>query len=125
MKYLFALSLLAFSVSSRAEPLHTFGIHLFFNEKEFVDTLYLVKAADGTLHGTMNVPNDFEGSVENLTETATNLVFDLPVPKNATRPAMVFHYEGRFFDAGHRQLTGFVTMKGTNEFVAAFVGFPR
>ncbi|MGZ3653597.1 MAG: hypothetical protein ACXVB9_21610 [Bdellovibrionota bacterium] len=118
------LALALFATSARAaDSAGTFGLHLFFDEKEFVDVLTVSRTGAGALHAHMSVPNDFEGDINVISEQGNTLVFDLPVPKNASRPDLLFHYDGRFFDDSKKQLTGFVTMNG--EFVASFVAFRR
>ncbi len=117
---------LASPAALAAATTQTFGIHLYFDEKEYVDTLTLTSDDAGQFTGDMHVPNDFDGPLENLTVTQDRLAFDLLVPKNGSRPTdLVFHYEGRFFDASQSQLTGFVTIKDELPFVAAFVAFKR
>src|SRR5688500_10214021 len=63
-----------------------YGIHLFFNEREFVDVLKIRELQDGSLEGEMHVPNDFDGTIKNVSLDKTILTFDLPVPKNSARP---------------------------------------
>lgn len=107
-------------------PVTTYGIHLYFNEQEFVDILVINKDADGVLTGDMHVPNDFDGKVSNLVVTDEKIIFDLLVPKNASRPTdLMFHYEGKFFDKSLNQMIGFVSIEGEPGFVASFVGFIR
>ncbi|MEA9356240.1 hypothetical protein SHI21_08505 [Bacteriovorax sp. PP10] len=107
-------------------PVTTYGIHLYFDEQEFVDILVINKDADGVLTGDMHVPNDFDGKVSNLVVNDEKIVFDLLVPKNSSRPTdLMFHYEGKFFDKSLNQMIGFVSIKGESGFVASFVGFIR
>lgn len=104
----------------------TYGIHFFFDEKEFVDVLILNKDESGALTGEMQVPNDFDAKVTSLIVKDKEISFDLLVPKNSSRPTdLLFHYEGKFFDNSLNQLTGFVSIKGEPGFVASFVGFVR
>jgi hypothetical protein len=118
------LALALFTTSAHAaDSAGTFGLHLFFDEKEFVDVLTVTRNDTGALRGHMSVPNDFEGEINVISEQGNTLAFDLPVPKNASRPDLLFHYEGRFFDDSKSQLTGFVTANGN--FVASFVAFRR
>ncbi|MCM2277120.1 MAG: hypothetical protein NDJ89_03520 [Oligoflexia bacterium] len=122
---LLALTVISGSVQAAAPPA-TYGIHLFFDEREFVDVLTLEKDEADNLKGHMDVPNDFAGDVTNLKLQGDSLQFDLFVPKNSARPQdLIFHYEAKFFDTTHRQLAGFVTLKGQKSFVASFVGFLR
>jgi hypothetical protein len=129
MKMLFIAIVMLFA-GIQAHAAHTvktdtYGIHLFFNEKEFVDVLALTNEM-GLIHGTMHVPDDFDGPVLNYQTDGLKMSFDLLVPKNAARPEdMIFHYEARFFDAEKKQLTGFVTIKDSPGFVASFTGFQR
>lgn len=103
-----------------------YGIHLYFNEKEFIDVLTLEQTPEGELRGRMHVPDDFDGELQNIQLDSAHLSFDLLVPKNASRPTdLLFHYQGTFFDSSHRQLVGYVTIRGAPEFVASFVGFLR
>lgn len=129
MRFLSALVLLGLVTGpafAHASPVETYGIHLFFNEREFIDVMTLEHRDDGALTGAMHVPNDFDGPLLNTATTGENLSFDLNVPANASRPqALVFHYEGRFFDTSHDQLIGFVTLKGESGFIASFTGFRR
>lgn len=104
----------------------TYGLHLFFDEREFVDVLSLKNEAGGPLSGHMSVPNDFEGDLLNLKLEGNELGFDLFVPKNSSRPQdLVFHYQGRYFDQAQRQIIGYVTLKDQPDFVASFVAFLR
>ena len=124
MKYLLlALTALLMQTASAADSnTRTYGIHLFFNEKEFVDVLTITGRSSGTMH----VPNDFDGKIENLLMFGGGIAFDLFVPKNASRPTdMVFHYRGFFFDESEKQLHGDVSMDDGKTFVATFVGFLR
>lgn len=127
----FALILSALPVlgarAAKAAPVYVgeYGIHLFFDEKEFVDTLTL-RVDEGKVVGVMEVPNDFTGSVSNLAINHQGMRFDLLVPKNAARPNdLTFHYEVRAFAPDHAQFIGFVTIPGQPGFVASFVGFRR
>ncbi len=107
-------------------PHEVYGIHLYFDEKEFVDEMTISRPETGELTGRMHVPNDFDGDLENIKLDQNEISFDLLVPRNAARPKdLVFHYEGRFFDSSHNQLIGFVTLKGESGFVASFTGFRR
>ena len=142
--FVFALAALAFSTASlagtatnsqpatptnkpaAADLTGTYGLHLYFNEKEFVDVVTLQRDARGALTGHMSVPDDFEADLLDLEESDGLLTFDLPVPKNASRPVdLMFHYEARLFDASGKQSAGFVTLKGEKDFVASFVMFRR
>ncbi len=114
------------ATSARSEVVGEYGIHLFFNEKEFVDVMKVQRASDGSLTGDMHVPNDFDGPLSNFFIDGKEVKFDLFVPKNAARPSdLIFEYRGRFFDETHSQLIGFVTIKGEEKFVASFVAFKR
>lgn len=120
------LGLNGFTSAQAADtPDLTYGIHLFFNETEFVDVLTL-KNKKGQLEGEMDVPNDFKGPLKNIQFKDKKITFDLFVPKNSARPRdLIFHYEGQFFDKSRKQLVGYVTLKDSSEFVASFVGFLR
>lgn len=112
--------------AANVQPIGTYGIHLFFDEKEFIDVLVIEKKTDGSLSGRMEVPNDFENKIENVIVKDKTLSFDLLVPKNSSRPKdLIFHYEGIFFNETFGELAGFVTIKGQSEFVASFLGFIR
>ncbi len=136
MKYiLLALSLLltthsanAVNVDTSLNPTvvkKTYGLHLFFNEQEFVDVL-TIEEGMCVLQGHMSVPNDFEGDIENIVKVGNKLEFDLLVPKNAARPNdMIFHYSGTFFDSDEKQLIGYVTLKDDSKFIASFTAFQR
>jgi hypothetical protein len=117
-----------------------YGLHLFFDEREFVDVLTLELLPDGTLRGHMSVPKDFEGDLTNIRfeqgdkvydSVPPHIAFDLFVPKNAARPKdLVFHYEGYFFDQNLSELSGFVSLASrptgpSADFVASFVAFLR
>ena len=126
-----AVSLLFTGLISQAGPvphkkISTYGIHLFFNETEFIDLLTIEKSELGFTVGHMSVPDDFEGAVTNLQIVGLKITFDLLVPKNNSRPQdMIFHYEGTFFDSTLAQVTGYVTLKNQTDFIASFVGFLR
>jgi len=103
-----------------------YGIHLFFDEREFVDVMTVSKNPEGILEGRMFVPQDFEGPLLDLKIDDLKIEFDLLVPKNASRPTdLIFHYVGQFFDQKKEQITGFVTIRGSPEFTASFVAFKR
>ncbi len=114
------------ALASEVKFTKTYGIHLYFNEQEFVDVLTLTRNSDGSLTGEMHVPNDFDGKITNVLMFGGGISFDLFVPKNAGRPQdLMFHYSGRFFDGSEEQLIGFVKADNDKEFVASFVGFIR
>lgn len=132
MKTLTAYSMIATLAGTPAlaqAPSHlteVYGIHLYFDEKEFIDVLTLKRLPDGRIVGKMDVPNDFTGQIQNLVLKGQSIAFDLQVPKNAARPRdLMFHYEGHFYDPSRRQLAGFVTLKNQTAFIASFVGFRR
>lgn len=126
ISFLFLLLTVNMAFANVSAPVKTYGIHLFFDEKEFVDVLVLNKDESGVLVGDMHVPNDFDGKVTNLILNEQEISFDLLVPKNSSRPTdLIFHYEGKFFDKSLNQMTGFVSIKGEAGFVASFVGFAR
>ena len=117
---------MSFANEQKYEAIGKYGIHLFFNEQEFVDVLQIYPHFDGELYGIMYVPNDFDGEISDLKIEGLAIEFDLFVPKNDSRPKdLIFHYEGQFFNLNYEQLKGFVTLKDENEFVASFVGFKR
>ncbi len=124
-----ALALCSLSLNAKlfaAESVSVYGLHLFFSEAEAVDVLTLTETKDGLLSGQMFVPNDFEGPLLNLAGDDLKLSFELLVPKNIGRPNdLIFVYEGQFFDATKRQLTGFVRLKNQSGFIASFVAFKR
>lgn len=123
---LMTIGLLFLSASAQADVEGQYGIHLFFNEKEFVDVMTIRRSSTGALVGDMHVPNDFEGPLANLFVRGTDLAFEVLVPRNGSRPQdLVFEYRGRFFDGTHEQVSGFVTIKGRPGFVASFIGFKR
>lgn len=104
----------------------TYGIHLFFDESEFIDILTIHTLATGLQSGEMVVPNDFTGPIKNVKNEELKFSFDLFVPRNMSRPKdLVFHYEGQYFDATRTQMIGFVTIKDQPGFVASFTGFLR
>jgi hypothetical protein len=103
-----------------------YGIHLFFNETEFIDTMTISQNEEGKLLGEMLVPNDFDGKLENIHLKGKSIRFDLFVPKNTSRPKdLIFHYEGVFHAKDYKQIIGFVTLKGQTDFVCSFTGFKR
>lgn len=129
-KILLTLAVLVASHSAAAAhadtKTETYGIHLFFNETEFVDVLTISTDANGTMTGHMFVPNDFEGAIENIHGSELSISFDLFVPKNLARPTdLVFHYKGQFFDKSRRHIIGYVTLKNEDQFLASFTGFIR
>lgn len=112
--------------SDANQSLQTYGIHLYFNETEFVDVMSINEIKPAVFEGSMHVPNDFDGKLENIHVNGLEISFDLFVPKNSARPQdLIFHYKGFYFDVSKTQLMGFVTIKGTQNFVASFVGFKR
>lgn len=124
-----ALTLTAAFANAALAPLvesKTYGIHLYFDETEFIDVLIVNKFADGAIKGEMQVPNDFTGVIQNVKIAGQKITFDLLVPKNLSRPTdLMFHYEGQFFDATQTQLIGFVNIRDQPGFVASFTGFLR
>ena len=131
MKTIILLATIFFSQLSYAqqinfEPQGEYGIHLFFNETEFIDVLTFSKNDKGELVGLMHVPNDFDGEITDFKINGLSISFNLFVPKNTARPDdLIFHYTGEFFDASQKQLKGFVTIEGKSDFVASYVGFKR
>lgn len=113
------------SVSAFASE-KTYGLHLFFDEKEFVDVLKLKTLGHSVCLGHMSVPDDFEDDISNCISTGLDITFDLLVPRNSSRTKdMVFEYHGRFFDRTHKQMIGYVKLKRTERFIASFVAFER
>lgn len=128
LSLLFSLILLTSTLSSAdtSPKTETYGIHLFFNEQEFVDVMSLTYDKTSAVKGFMHVPNDFDGPLENIMITGQEITFDLFVPKNSARPEdLTFHYKGQFFDASKKQIIGYVTLKDQADFVASFTGFLR
>lgn len=126
LNYVFAALIVITGGHAQASVPGEYGIHLFFNEKEFVDTMTISKNSQGNLVGNMDVPQDFSGPLVNLKIDGLKLEFDLFVPKNSSRPVdLVFHYVGHFFDETHNQLIGFVTIEGSKNFTASFTAFKR
>ncbi len=113
--------------ATKAEVTGLYGMHLFFNEKEFIDTVQIVRLPNGQLTGHMDVPQDFKGKLLNIQFQGQRMVvFDLVVPKNPSRPQeMIFNYKLLFFDSSHNQFIGFVTIKNQPGFTASFVGFKK
>ncbi len=122
-----AILSLGYSCVGKAEMTGTYGLHLFFNEKEFIDIVKISKGPGGQLIGDMIVPNDFNGKLLNIKHSDQQMSFDLFVPKNSARPKdMIFSYRLIFFDnSTHSQFVGFVNLQGQPQFVASFVGFKR
>lgn len=103
-----------------------YGLHLFFNEKEFVDVMTIDTNEQGELTGEMFVPDDFDGKLLNIKHDGLKLTFDLFVPKNRARPVdLIFHYKLQFHAQDAKEFIGFVTLKDETDFVASFVGFKR
>lgn len=130
MKKLLKIALLLMLINTTILAQNTvsgeYGVHLFFNEKEFIDVMTLHQNEAGEIIGKMYVPNDFSGKIHNIKLAGRNLSFDLFVPRNSARPKdLIFHYEGIFFKKDYEQLIGFVTIKGDSDFVASFTGFKR
>lgn len=120
------MALIFTTTAAFAGTTKTYGIHLFFNEQEFVDVLILNTNENGDIAGEMKVPNDFDAKVDNLVVSSQRITFDLLVPKNSSRPKdLIFQYEGNFFDLNQREIAGFVKIQGEAGFVASFVGFLR
>ena len=128
MKILIGFCLLLLATAQSFARTDVYGLHLFFNEKEFVDVLTLEyhEGVDVIKGGHMDVPNDFDGPIINPVAFSGQLRFDLFVPKNSSRPKdLVFDYRAFFFDETRNQMYGYVTLKGSDEFVASFVAFKR
>lgn len=121
-----ALVSISYGPIAKAEMTGTYGLHLFFNEKEFVDIIRITKRPDGQLSGDMIVPNDFNGKLLNIKTSERQMTFDLFIPKNSARPKdMVFSYRLLFFDNSHNQFVGFANLQGQPTFIGSFVGFKR
>lgn len=113
-------------VLAQVQSTEVYGIHLYFDERPYVDVLTLRRLPNGRLVGRMDVPGDFSGDVQNLVLKGRSISFDLLVPRNSSRPKdLMFHYEGHFHDLTRKQLAGFVTLKDQAAFIASFVGFLR
>lgn len=109
-----------------ANPAGEYGLHLFFNEKEFVDVLTIESHGD-LFKGHMHVPDDFDGDIKTISYHSVNqtIEFELFVPKNKARPQdLIFVYKGQYFDDEHKQLIGYVEDK-QGKFIASFVAFKR
>lgn len=120
------LLLINTAVAANTTVTGEYGIHLFFNETEFIDVMTINQNEKGELTGEMFVPDDFDGKLENIQLTEKSISFDLFVPKNLSRPKdLIFHYEGEFHNKDYKQIIGFVTLKGESEFVCSFTGFKR
>ena len=103
-----------------------YGLHLFFNEKEFVDVMSIETNEKGEITGEMFVPDDFDGKLLNIKHDGLKLTFDLFVPKNRARAVdLIFHYKLQFHAQDAKEFIGFVTLKDETDFVASFVGFKR
>ena len=91
------------------------------------------ESVDGNLTGRMNVPNDFDADLENLSASGSTLNFEVLVPKNSSRPVdLVFRYEGQQFVPGASQVTGFVRLvksdgkpQEARPYVATFLMFRK
>jgi hypothetical protein len=111
---------------AQTTPHATYGLHLFFDEKEYVDVLTMTQHLSGHITGEMEVPNDFTSPLMNAKIDGADIQFDVFVPKNAARPQdLVFHYDARCFDRSCNQLVGYVRIKEDPDFVASFVAFRR
>lgn len=99
-----------------------YDIHLYFDEKPFLDTMVLFIDQD-KVKGEMHVPNDFDASIDHFVLNGLNFSFEILVPKNPSRPKD-FHarYEGKFYDATMQTFAGFATVVEDNSFMASFVG---
>jgi hypothetical protein len=124
----------ASSIQNKESVKEVFGIHLFFDEKEFVDVMTLETSADGKITGAMHVPNDFDAELTDIGIYHTYFRFRLLVPKNSARPHdLVFVYSGFFNDTDRKQMHGKVEVipqlpdgtDGQPQQIAVFVGFKR
>lgn len=127
MKLLSLIFFLFISLSANASgPEGTFGMHLFFDEREFIDVLTITKGESGTLKGHMHVPDDFDGEISALQVEGSRMSFDLFVPKNNSRPQdLIFSYYLFFVGGKLDKFHGYATLKGKTDFLASFVGFRR
>jgi hypothetical protein len=126
LAFFFIISTYSSSLAFAGDLVGTYGLHLFFDERDNIDVVTFHRDDQGVLNGKMHVPNDFDAELTNVAEKDGLLTFDLPVPKNSHRPVdLLFHYEARIFDESKKQLAGFVTLKGEKDFVASFVMFRR
>lgn len=137
MKKILLITALFYGSLVHAKVEGTYGLHLFFNEKEYIDVLTLSRLGfggpNGTLTGKMDVPNDFTGNLLNIKVDGRRIEFDLVVPKNPSRPReMLFHYVGQFYDDNHNQMIGYVVSQQRvlgkapqMQFIASFVAFRR
>ena len=110
-----------------------YRLQLYFGDSTpFQDDLKIERSPFGAPSGTMHVPNDFDGKIENIVEIGTQVEFDLLVPKNATRPEMVFHYTAFVLYPAADNLAGFVTLEKSDgvatvghPYVGSFVAFRK
>src|SRR4051812_30201018 len=98
----------SFAVHASPNVKGTYGLHLFFDEKEFIDVLTIYTDTNSNLTGKMDVPDDFTSPLFSGHHSGADIAFDVFVPKSASRPTdMIFHYDGRCFDPRCEQLVGF------------------
>lgn len=131
------VALIAYTVSSLgfgAQALTgDYRLHLYFGDSTpFEDDLRIERDAKGVASGTMHVPNDFDGKIENIVETEAGMTFDLLVPKNPKRPEMVFRYVTHALLPEAENLAGFVTLVKSdgvavegNPYIGSFVAFRK
>lgn len=102
-----------------------YDLHLYFDEKPFLDYVTLQADGAGRIIGTMHVPNDFDAPIEKFEIADRRFFFEILVPKNSYRPKdLRFRYEGEFFDDTFTVFTGFVKDAESKDksFIASFLG---
>lgn len=110
----------------------TYRMQLYFGDSTpFVDDM-TVERSEAGLKGSMHVPNDFDGPLLNISENGNEFEFDLLVPKNASRPEMIFHYKAIVLLPEADNIAGFVTLTKSDgvevkapSYIGSFVAFRK
>lgn len=109
-----------------------YRIQLYFGDSKPFEDAMKVERTEAGVKGMMYVPNDFDGPLENVSEKENEFEFDLLIPKNPSRPEMVFHYKAFVLLPDAENLTGFVTLVKSNgvatpehPYIGSFVAFRK
>ena len=123
--FILVLGMLAGGLAQAAEKIKApslegaWVMHLFLGKRLFDDQVTVKKQADGTLGGTLVVPERFTAPIKNVTVSGTTFAFEITADEG--QGPFSVRYEGTFHASGDTFI-GFATVLGENALLGGFVG---